>query len=106
MGVQFDMPIALLELSIRASNALRRWRPDLTVQDLISITDAELLRIPHMGPRSVKEIREAVRALKLIPRSEPDDLSDWVERHRTLVLALMRGEAVIVPTSVPSEGAA
>jgi hypothetical protein len=91
-----------LELPVRAYNALRAWRPDITLAELHAISDDELLRVPGMGRRSVRDIRESVEAIEAITgedRAAKKRLHEWVDAHRTLVLALMRGEAVIVPLS-------
>lgn len=89
-----------LELPVRAYNALRAWRPDITLKELDAISDDDLLRVPGMGRRSVRDIRESVDAVLGLDKAEDKHLHEWVDAHKALVLALTRGEAVIVPLSV------
>lgn len=91
-------PIADLELSVRATNCLQNWRPGITIEELDKMSDLDLLRIPHMGRRTVKEIREVIRSVRQSQLSISQEVMLWADAHQTLVLALIRGEAVIVPT--------
>ena len=91
--------LEMLELPIRAFNALRSWRPNITIRELDETPDEVLLAIPRMGRRSVRDIRDSVDAILGLNKAETRRLHEWVETHRALVLSLVRGEAVIVPMS-------
>lgn len=60
-----DSPIECLRLPTATVNALHRGaffmeKPIYTVGDLMDISDEALLKIPHIGPTRVKEIRDSI----------------------------------------------
>jgi hypothetical protein len=58
------MRIADLELSIRSGNCLR-MSDIMTVGDLVARSSAELLRIPHLGRRSLREVKDVLTNMGL-----------------------------------------
>ncbi len=62
------MRIEELELSIRSANCLRPHAE--TVGDLVAMTAADLRRIPHLGVRSLREVREVLAVMKLRLRGD------------------------------------
>lgn len=53
------------EMSIRTTNCLRlQYGDDVTLAHLDALTDDEILRTPHFGRRSLKEIREVIANVK------------------------------------------
>jgi len=64
-----------LELSMRADNCLREEKIE-TVGDLLKYSEANLLRIPRLGLKTIKEIRDVLRANGLF-LSEQGIPFDW-----------------------------
>jgi DNA-directed RNA polymerase alpha subunit len=60
------LPIIEMELSNRSTNAARN-NDYQTAGDLADASDADLLRLPSMGRKSVREIREVIAALRARP---------------------------------------
>lgn len=54
-----DCPIDRLELSVRSHNLLDRAGLK-TVGDIRATSDERLLKIPHMGKKSFREIKDAI----------------------------------------------
>jgi DNA-directed RNA polymerase subunit alpha len=54
-----QIPIELLELSTRPFKCLKNANID-TIQDLLQVSQQDLLKIPNMGPSSVKQILETL----------------------------------------------
>ena len=74
------------EFSVRAANALWRWRMDkgLTLEALDQTDDATLMAIPNFGRKCLREVREAIEMARLAPRDElinelHDHLSTQIE---------------------------
>lgn len=88
------IPIASLELSIRATNCLSNTRYK-TIEDLEKASNDELRRIPRMGEKTIKEIRECIRYIRGGYASPCDVVVQWALAHSNLILALMHGEAEI-----------
>lgn len=57
----YDVSIDDLELTVRSSNALKSENI-LTIRDLISLTEDELMGMPNLGKRSLVEVKEALTA--------------------------------------------
>lgn len=85
------------ELSVRTTNALQRSGRYKTLLDLDRELDDNLFRVPHLGPRCIKEIRDAIRSVKAVNITISESVLLWAREHETLILALMAGEASIVP---------
>jgi DNA-directed RNA polymerase subunit alpha len=58
------MPIGELELSVRASNCLESARIE-TVGQLVTQTDADLLRLRSFGRTSLREVKRKLQDLQL-----------------------------------------
>lgn len=61
---KMEILIADLELSVRSSHCLRAEQVK-TVGDLVQKTEAELLKIPNLGKKSIREITEILTSLGL-----------------------------------------
>lgn len=61
---KLNMPIGELELSVRASNCLESARIE-TVAQLISLTDAELLKLRSFGRTSLREVKRKLQEINL-----------------------------------------
>lgn len=92
-----NISIRDMELSVRTSNCLQASGRYKTAADLDAETDDRLLRIPHLGPRCLKEIRTAIKGIRGAKLNITEEVMLWASDHQTLVQALIRGEAVIVP---------
>lgn len=105
------MSVEGAELSVRTSRVLME-AGYTTLADVAAASDKDLLALDGFGAKSLSEIREylddakrgcydhAADAAELVglPRSMSDaDVVRWLNEHKTLLLALIRGEAVIVP---------
>jgi len=64
-----DMPIDDLDLGVRSLNCLKR-EGIMTVGDLVSRSEQELLCIPNFGRKSLEEVRERLREHNLKLRGE------------------------------------
>ena len=62
-------PIEGLEMTVRTNNALR-YADILTVEQLLTYSVADLLKIPNLGRKSINELREvlASRGMTLMER--------------------------------------
>ena len=63
------MPIEELELGVRSYNCLKREGVE-TVGDLIARSEAELMKIPNFGRKSIEEVRERLAKSNLKLRGE------------------------------------
>lgn len=61
----------LMELSVRATNCLERILPTGTVGELVQFTEWQLLKIPHMGKKTVREVVEVLARMGLSLKKEP-----------------------------------
>lgn len=59
-----DATIAECEFSVRVVNQLGRWRPGITLGELDKISDDVLLKVPHFGRKSLREVRELIASVK------------------------------------------
>jgi DNA-directed RNA polymerase subunit alpha len=57
----YDAAIDDLELTVRSANALKSENI-LTIRDLVSLTEDELMGMPNLGKRSLVEIKDALTA--------------------------------------------
>ena len=57
-------PIDKLNLTVRAANCLKAEKI-LTIRQLVGYCRKDLLKIPNMGPKSVREIQEALAEQQL-----------------------------------------
>ncbi|MEN1705776.1 MAG: DNA-directed RNA polymerase subunit alpha C-terminal domain-containing protein, partial [Planctomycetota bacterium] len=61
---KLDMPLADLDLSVRASNCLESARID-TVAQLVQYNDADLLKLRAFGRTSLREVKRKLLDLQL-----------------------------------------
>lgn len=59
-----DATLDECEFSVRVLNQLGRWRSGLTLGELDKISDADLLKVPHFGRKSLREVRELIASVK------------------------------------------
>lgn len=91
-------PIKDCELSPRTLNQLSRWRFGLTLGDLDLLSDEYLLQVPQFGRKCLKEMRDYIASLKGDEPAAPKiDVVNWALEHECLIMALIKGEAVVVP---------
>ena len=68
-GVAFNpaflLKVIALELSVRAATCLSNYNI-IYIGDLIQMTEAEMLRIPNMGRKSLNEIKEVLAQMGLL----------------------------------------
>jgi DNA-directed RNA polymerase subunit alpha len=64
LAAKLDMPIRDLELSVRASNCLESVKLQ-SVRELVSMTEAELLKVRSFGKTSLREIKRKLEELGL-----------------------------------------
>lgn len=86
------------ELSVKTTNALQRSGRYKTLLDLDRALDDDLIRVPHIGAKALKEIRDAIRTVRAHKITISESVMLWAAEHETLILALMQGEATITPT--------
>lgn len=91
-----DIPVGELELSVRTANCLRK-QGITTLGQLFQIFERdqgrELLDIEAFGRKSYNELRGVVNNLR------PKNIAiEWASAHVREIHAIMRGDAVIVPT--------
>lgn len=51
--------IANAEFSVRTLRCVLSWRPNITLDELTPMSKASLMKIPGLGEKSVREIKEA-----------------------------------------------
>ena len=66
-----DMEIESLELSVRSYNCLKRAGIN-TVEDLISRTEGDMIKVRNLGRKSLDEVIGKLHALKLSLHKEED----------------------------------
>lgn len=93
----YHIPISDCEFSVRTSNALKATGKLWTLGELADMSDDELLSIPNLGRKSFKEIKEAIKNVEKGELPFEQKLWLWAVEHRILLMALIAGEAVIVP---------
>lgn len=91
------------EFSVRTVNALQRSGRYKTLLDLDRDTDDNLMRIPHLGRKSIREIREVIQSVRARRISLSETVMLWAMEHETLILAMVNGEAHIVATASSTE---
>lgn len=76
---KLQMPLADLDLSVRASNCLESARIN-SVAELVSKTESELLKVRSFGKTSLREVKRKLTDLGLeLGMEMPDELQDTVE---------------------------
>lgn len=83
-----------LEFSVRLTRCLQN-SPFATIAEAEQRPNSELMRIPGMGAKSVREFREALKFLREGHARSGEDVILWALEHRTAILALMRGEVYL-----------
>mgnify|MGYP003694786185 CR=1 FL=1 len=81
-----------LELSVRSANCLKNDNI-VYIGDLIQKTEAEMLRTPNFGRKSLNEIKEVLASMGLhlgmeVPNWPPDNIEDLGQALRGPVLRL------------------
>jgi DNA-directed RNA polymerase subunit alpha len=79
-----------LELSVRSANCLKNDNI-VYIGDLIQKTEAEMLRTPNFGRKSLNEIKEVLAAMGLhlgmeVPDWPPENIEDLAKRLRRSIL--------------------
>ncbi len=74
-----------LELSVRSANCLKNDNI-VYIGDLIQKTEAEMLRTPNFGRKSLNEIKEVLAQMGLhlgmeVPNWPPDNIEDLAKRY-------------------------
>ena len=74
-----------LELSVRSANCLKNDNI-VYIGDLIQKTEAEMLRTPNFGRKSLNEIKEVLAAMGLhlgmeVPDWPPENIEDLAKRY-------------------------
>ena len=83
-----------LELSVRSANCLKNDNI-VYIGDLIQKTEAEMLRTPNFGRKSLNEIKEVLAAMGLhlgmeVPDWPPENIEELAKRLRGSVLRRRR----------------
>ena len=76
--------ITELKLSVRSANWLRR-NEVVTIGDLVQKSEAEMLRTPNFGRKSLNEIKEVLAQMGLhlgmeIPNWPPENIEELAKR--------------------------
>ena len=94
----WEVPIAVacqrMEFSVRLTNCLIN-SPFATLGEAARQPNRELRAMPRMGPKTVSEFRATLEYLRQSTTAPDEDVVLWATEHRTLILALMRGEAFV-----------
>ena len=77
-------PVAELELSVRSANCLKNDNI-VYIGDLVQKTEAEMLRTPNFGRKSLNEIKEVLAQMGLhlgmeVPGWPPENIEDLAKR--------------------------
>ena len=80
-----------LELSVRSANCLKNDNI-VYIGDLIQKTEAEMLRTPNFGRKSLNEIKEVLAAMGLhlgmeVPDWPPENIEDLAKRYEDQILS-------------------
>jgi len=62
-----DATLDECEFSVRVVNQLSRWRSGVTLGELDKTPDEVLLKVPHFGRKSLREVRELIESVKPLP---------------------------------------
>src|SRR5690606_42020925 len=75
------MPVAEMDLSVRASNCLESAKLN-TVADLVTKTENELLKVRSFGKTSLREVKRKLADMGLsLGMDLPDELQQQVAQH-------------------------
>ena len=80
----YNKKIEELELSVRSINCLKNDNI-IYIGDLVQKTEAEMLRIPNFGKKSLNEIKEVLSTMSLylgmeIPNWPPDNIAEMSKK--------------------------
>lgn len=64
-----DMQVEELDLSVRSYNCLKRANIN-TVQELVSKTDSEMMKVRNLGKKSLEEVKNKLAELNLFLKEE------------------------------------
>lgn len=83
-----DTPVTELGLSVRPLGCL--FDNEIkTVGEIMDMPDSHMLRMPNLGKKSLKEIRDAIHALgarmRIDPPEEEKPFIEWCYRHRDVL---------------------
>ena len=96
-----------LELSVRSANCLKNDNI-VYIGDLIQKTEAEMLRTPNFGRKSLNEIKEVLAAMGLhlgmeVPDWPPENIEDLAKRYEDQYLIQATGRIVVARTEPEGE---
>ena len=84
MTNNLDGKIDELELSIRVMNGLKSNGID-TIEDLVKLTEGEILRTPNFGRKSLNEVKEVLSGMNLkLGMTEEERKKDIPKKHPNL----------------------
>ena len=78
-----------LELSVRSANCLKNDNI-VYIGDLIQKTEAEMLRTPNFGRKSLNEIKEVLAQMGLhlgmeVPNWPPENIEELAKKYETII---------------------
>ena len=84
MTNNLDRKIDELELSIRVMNGLKSNNIN-TIEDLVKLTEGEILRTPNFGRKSLNEVKEVLSGMNLkLGMTEEERKKDIPKKHPNL----------------------
>ena len=84
MTNNLDRKIDELELSIRVMSGLKNNEID-TIEDLVKLTEGEILRTPNFGRKSLNEVKEVLSGMNLkLGMTEEERKKDIPKKHPNL----------------------
>mgnify|MGYP001342443176 FL=1 len=84
MTNNLDRKIDELELSIRVMSGLKNNEID-TIEDLVKLTEGEILRTPNFGRKSLNEVKEVLSNMNLkLGMTEEERKKDIPKKHPNL----------------------
>tara|TARA_R100000458_G_C8032436_1_gene87351 strand:- start:48 stop:470 length:423 start_codon:yes stop_codon:yes gene_type:complete len=84
MTNNLDGKIDELELSIRVMNGLKSNNIN-TIEDLVKLTEGEILRTPNFGRKSLNEVKEVLSCMNLkLGMTEEERKKDIPKKHPNL----------------------
>jgi DNA-directed RNA polymerase subunit alpha len=87
-----------LELSVRSANCLKNDNI-VYIGDLIQKTEAEMLRTPNFGRKSLNEIKEVLAQMGLhlgmeVPNWPPENIEELAKKLRDPLLIVFQGRVL------------